>query len=187
MLTITLIVICAIFIGFCEYAAFAYGKPVFDTSVDPPVQTGGINALVLQNLPQNSPVAWVVACLYSLVVVFTYPLQIAPANNVLESYLFNGWEKSKKRQWCKNLSRMVVVFISCALTIGMYDFISELLEIASALTAIPMAFTLPALFHLGLVANTPCAKAIDIIFIVCSIGISLYVAVEGCLTLAKKL
>ena len=82
---------------------------------------------------------------------------------------------------------MVVVFISCALTIGMYDFISELLEIASALTAIPMAFTLPALFHLGLVANTPCAKAIDIIFIVCSIGISLYVAVEGCLTLAKKL
>ena len=74
LLTITLIVICAIFVAFCEYAAFAYGEPVYDTKVDPPKQTGGINALVLQNLPQNSPVAWVVACLYSLVVVFTYPL-----------------------------------------------------------------------------------------------------------------
>ena len=50
LLTVTLIIICVIFIAFCEYAAFAYGSPVFDTSV-PPVQTGGINPLVLQNLP----------------------------------------------------------------------------------------------------------------------------------------
>ena len=187
LLTITLIVICAIFVAFCEYAAFAYGEPVFDNTVEPPKQTGGINALVLQNLPQNSPVAWVVACLYSLVVVFTYPLQISPANNVLESYLFKGWEKSPKRQWCKNISRMVVVFVSCALTIGMYDYISELLEIASALTAIPMAFTLPALFHLKACARSCCAKAIDITFIIGSIVISIYVAVEGIMTFAKKL
>ena len=187
LLTVTLIVICVIFIAFCEYAAFAYGEPVFDTSVEPPVQTGGINALVLQNLPQNSPIAWVVACLYSLVVVFTYPLQISPANNVLESYLFGGWEKSPKRQWCKNLSRMMVVFVSCALTIGMYDYISELLEIASALTAIPMAFTLPALFHYKACARSGCAKAVDILFIIGSIVISLYVTVEGIMTFAKKL
>ena len=187
LLTVTLIVICVIFIAFCEYAAFAYGEPVFDTSVEPPIQTGGVNALVLQNLPQNSPVAWVVACLYSLVVVFTYPLQISPANNVLESYLFGGWEKSPKRQWCKNLSRMMVVFVSCALTIGMYDYISELLEIASALTAIPMAFTLPALFHYKACARSGCAKAIDILFIIGSIVISLYVTVEGIMTFAKKL
>ena len=186
LLTITLIFICVIFISFCEYAAFAYGEPIFNTAVDPPVQTGGVNALVLQNLPQNSPVAWTVACLYSLVVVFTFPLQIAPANNVLESYLFGGWEKSKKRQWGKNLSRMFIVFLACTLTIGMYDYISELLEIASALTAIPMAFTLPALFHLK-VAETKCQKAADIIFIIFSIVISLYVAVEGIITFVNKL
>ena len=183
LLTVTLIVICAIFISFCEYAAFAYGEPVFDAAG---VQTGGIDPLVLQNLPQNSPVSWVVACLYSLVVVFTYPLQISPANNVLESYLFKGWEKSPKRQWCKNLSRMMVVLVSCALTIGMYDFISELLEIASALTAIPMAFTLPALFHYK-VAKTTCSKVVDVLFIIGSILISLYVTVEGIMTLVKKL
>ena len=81
---------------------------------------------------------------------------------------------------------MMVVLVSCALTIGMYDFISELLEIASALTAIPMAFTLPALFHYK-VAKTTCSKVVDVLFIIGSILISLYVTVEGIMTLVKKL
>ena len=125
--------------------------------------------------------------LYSVVVVFTYPLQIGPANYVLESYLFNGWEKGMKRKWCKNLSRTLVVFASCALTISMYEFISELIEIAAALTAIPMAFTLPALFHLYKVADNPFAKAIDILFVVGSIGVSLFCAYNGTVTFIEKL
>ena len=173
LLTVTLCVICTIFIAFCEYAAFGYGS--------------NAHALILQNLPQNSWIAWLVAVLYSLVVVFTYPLQIGPANYVLESYLFNGWEKSAKRKWCKNLSRTLVVFASCVLTISMYEFISELLEIASALTAIPMAFTLPSLFHLGKVADSCFSKFIDILFIVCSILISLFCAYEGTVTFLNKL
>ena len=44
LLTVTLIVICAIFISFCEYAAFAYGEPIFDAAG---VQTSGIDPLVL--------------------------------------------------------------------------------------------------------------------------------------------
>ena len=106
---------------------------------------------------------------------------------MLESYLFNGWEKSAKRKWCKNLSRTMVVFASCLLTISMYEFISELLEIASALTAIPMAFTLPSLFHLGKVANSGFSKFVDLTFIVCSIGISLFCAYEGTKTFLDKL
>ena len=106
---------------------------------------------------------------------------------MLESYLFNGWEKSQKRKWCKNLSRTLVVFGSCLLTIAMYDFISELLEIASALTAIPMAFTLPSLFHFYKVADNACAKAIDLIFVVGSVGVSIFCAYNGTVTFIEKL
>jgi hypothetical protein len=125
--------------------------------------------------------------LYSLVVIFTYPLQIGPANFVLESYLFNGWEKSQKRKWCKNLSRSLVVFVTIALTISMYEFIFELIDIAAALTAVPMAFTLPALFHYGAVAESGCSKTLDLIIIVGSIGTSIFCAVNASITFVEKL
>ena len=130
-------------------------------------------------MPQNNIVTWITAVCYSLVVIFTYPLQIAPANNVLESYLFAGWPKSPKRQWGKNLSRMLVVFSTCVITVAMYDSISQLLEIASALTCVPMAFLLPAMFHLKECADTPCAKALDIIAMIVAVAIALYAATNG--------
>ena len=105
LLSVTLVFICIIFVAFCEYAAFAYGMPEYDADNK---YVKGLHPLVLQNLPQDSYVAWTIAVLYSVVVIFTYPLQIGPANFVLESYLFNGWEKSQKRKWCKNLSRSTI-------------------------------------------------------------------------------
>lgn len=118
--------------------------------------------------------------------MFTYPLQIAPANNVIESYIFSGWEKNKKRQCGKNVSRFIVVLFTCVVVVAMYDYISELIEIVAALTAIPMAFTLPPLFHLK-IADTTCKKVADIIFIIFSIGIALYCAYGGTETFLKKL
>ena len=172
------------FLGFCEFAAFAYGVPVFD---DQHTQISGITPLVLQNLPQNSPITWTVACLYSLVVIFTYPLQIAPANNVLESYITAGMPKSRKRQCIKNISRTFVVFVSCLITVAMYEYISELLEIVASISAIPMAFTLPPMFHLKVCADTMCKKAIDWIFIAFSVGIAIFCTYNGVVAFMKKL
>jgi len=180
----TLIVIFLIFVSFCEYAAFAYGEEELNAEG---LHIGGIQPLVLQDLPQNSVVTWVLACTYSVVVVFTYPLQIAPANNVLESYLFNGWEKGKKRQCGKNISRTVVVFLSCLVVVVLYDYISELLEIVAALTAIPMAFMLPPLFHLKLENISTCAKVADWLLVAFALTISVYCAYNGKVTLIEKL
>jgi amino acid permease len=119
--------------------------------------------------------------------VFTYPLQIAPANNVLESYLFGGWEKGKKRQCGKNISRTVVVFLSCLVVVVLYDYISELLEIVAALTAIPMAFMLPPLFHLKLENLSTCAKIADWLFIAFALITAVYCAYNGTVTLIEKL
>ena len=71
LLSGTLVVICLIFVAFCEYAAFAYGKPLKN---DDGMYISGLHPLVLQNLPQDSYVAWTIAVLYSVVVIFTYPL-----------------------------------------------------------------------------------------------------------------
>ena len=69
----------------------------------------------------------------------------------------------------------------------MYEFIFELIDIAAALTAVPMAFTLPALFHYASVADTGCSKTIDLIIIVGSIATSIFCAVNASITFIEKL
>ena len=69
----------------------------------------------------------------------------------------------------------------------MYEYIFELIDIAAALTAVPMAFTLPALFHYGAVAESGCSKTLDLIIIVGSIGTSIFCAVNATITFVEKL
>ena len=69
----------------------------------------------------------------------------------------------------------------------MYDFISELLEIASALTAVPMAFMLPPLFHLKACTTSKFDKIVNMVLIFGSIGLALFVTVVGVKDLLEKL
>jgi len=71
-----------------------------------------------------------------------------PASNVIESYLTKGWEKSKKRMWCKNVSRIIMISVTLIMALFVWTSISYFLELVGALTCAPLAFTLPALFHI---------------------------------------
>jgi len=77
--------------------------------------------------------------------------------------------------------------LSCLVVVAMYDYISELLEIVAALTAIPMAFMLPPLFHLKTENISTCQKILDYLFIIFALTISLYCAYSGTVTFIKKL
>jgi len=86
------ITICAMFIAFGEYCIFSYGN--YDAIANP----GGLeNPLIIDSLPAENPAVWMVKIFFSLNLIFSYPLMIAPANVVLESYLFGTWEKTRKR------------------------------------------------------------------------------------------
>merc|ERR1712151_389292 len=91
------------YVFFSEYMIFGYGAE----RVKEP--------LITASLPPKSIVTFGIKILFSIMLLFTYPLQIYPANNVIESYLTPGWPKSKKRQLVKNISRTVVVALSCLL------------------------------------------------------------------------
>ena len=59
--------------------------------------------------------------LFSFNLFFSYPLVIHPANIVIESWFFEKWPKTRKRQMCKNLSRTIVVALSCIVALAIYD------------------------------------------------------------------
>lgn len=160
--------ICVMYIVFSEYVLFAYGG----YTVDNP---GGISQpLIIDSLPPQQVLVWIIKVLFILNLVFSYPLTLYPANNVLESYLFGDWPKSKKRMWCKNLTRTITVFFTCFVGIYVWDNLDKLLSVIGALTCTPIAFTLPALFHYKASAKTRMQKNIDLILITLSVIIMVF-------------
>ena len=92
ILCLTVTFISLMYIAFSEYCVFAFGK------YDPVTNPGGLSTpLIIDNLPKDDWVVWIIKVLFCFNLVFSYPLVIAPANNVLESYLFAGWPKTRKR------------------------------------------------------------------------------------------
>ena len=69
----------------------------------------------------------------------------------------------------------------------MFDFIYELIDIAAAITAVPMAFTLPALFHFKAVADGPLSKGGDLLIIVGSVATSIFCAVNATMNFLEAL
>jgi len=85
VLVITVTFIAILYIVFTEYCVFAYG---IDKLEDP---------LITASLPQQNWITYIVKVMFSLNLVFSYPLVIHPANIVIEDWFFKGWPKTRKR------------------------------------------------------------------------------------------
>jgi len=140
----TVIFIGVIYIAFPETCFFAFGAADITTPI------------ITDSLPPQAWWTWVIKVLFSINLVISYPLIIHPANVVLESYLFGGWAKTRKRQMSKNISRTIIVIISCFIAIIVYDKLDKLLALTGAVTCTPIAFTFPALFHWRVCAESTC-------------------------------
>merc|ERR1712228_1092874 len=114
----------------------------------------GIQDLITDNLPRDV-IGYGIVMLFSLNLFFSFPLVLYPAHIVIETILYSGWEKTKKRQWSKNFTRTLLVGVAVVLTIGIGEKLNKFLSIAGALTCSPIAFTFPALFHYNSCADTP--------------------------------
>ena len=109
-------------------------------------------------MPLKNPATYILKILFSVNLLFSYPLVIHPANIVVESWLFGTWAKSRKRQMFKNLSRSIIVAVSCVVALTIYDKLDRFLSITGSLTCIPVAFIIPAALHLEVVAKQDNSK-----------------------------
>lgn len=53
----------------------------------------------------------------------------------------------------KNLSRSIIVGLSCVVALTIYDKLDRFLSITGSLTCIPVAFIIPAALHLEVIAK----------------------------------
>lgn len=168
ILTYVLLFIGTMYIAFSEFCIFAFGYDSIEAS-----------PLITSSLPQDAVFVWVVEILFALNLVFSYPLVIFPANIVIESYLFKGWAKTKKRQWCKNLWRTIMVALTIVIALSVYDSLDKFLSISGALTCSPIAFILPAMFHYKGCAETKGQKRCDIAIICLGTFVMFFCSIYG--------
>ena len=134
--------ICAFYIIFGEWENLAYGSSMVN------------NVLITDALPATSPMTYTLKSLYTVNLFFSYPMMMTPAVNLIEGFIFQAGQKpTTSRYWMQNLLRTCVVAFTIALALSVYSYISLFIEVISAATCSPLAFTLPALFHYKLISH----------------------------------
>lgn len=158
-----LLTVMLLYVSFGEYCLFIYGDLL---------QT----PLITDNLPKEGIVVYLIKILFSINLVFTYPLQLHPASTIIESYLFRGMNKSPKRMWLKNLSRTILVLFTVIFCLSLGNSLDKFISVLGSLACTPISFTLPCIFHLKLFANelTPRQRYIDYAIIALSLFIMVF-------------
>mmetsp|Transcript_4560 Transcript_4560/g.3065 ORF Transcript_4560/g.3065 Transcript_4560/m.3065 type:complete len:111 (-) Transcript_4560:89-421(-) len=106
---------------------------------------------------------------------------IYPANNVIESYLYKGWPKSRKRQMFKNLNRFLMVIFTVIVAIWLGPNLDKFLSVLGGMACAPIAFIFPALFH-SKVAETERQRKIDLVIVAVSIVLAIFSSFWGIYT-----
>ena len=130
-------------------------------------------------MPRKSPITWAVKLLYCAVVVLTFPLMVYPAQKVIDSHVTDKWQQSPKKMIVENITRTLLVIFACVVALSVWNDIPHLNGLAGAIACCPMAFTLPALFHLKLgLAKTRTQKILDVAMVIFSILITIFTTEE---------
>jgi proton-coupled amino acid transporter len=85
---------------------------------------------------------------------------------IVEHYVYKGVQQSSKRKWLKNTNRAILVFFTMFMGLYFEETIDRLTSVVGSLFLTPIAFILPATFHLKLVANDIKSYILDLFIII---------------------
>ena len=122
-----------------EFCYFVYGNDL-------------TRPLIMSNWDDSKWYVITLKILYCINLIFTYPLMLFPAFQVMEAYAFKGWRSGKKRMWGKNIFRSIIVIFTIVLAIWLDEKLDKFLALLGGFACAPIAFTLPCLFHYKLCA-----------------------------------
>jgi solute carrier family 36 (proton-coupled amino acid transporter) len=111
--------------------------------------------IVTEMLPADNIIVIIAKLCTVICVVLSYPIIICPTNLILEECTMSGMkQKSCKRTWLKNLSRFIVLASSIIVAICLAEKIDKFLGLLGALLCSTLAFIIPTMLHLKVIAKT---------------------------------
>lgn len=131
---------------------------------------------IISNFPQDSKLVNAVQFLYSMAVLFGNPVQLFPALRIIEGKLFGhlSGKKDMVTKWKKNAFRTALVGICIGIAIAGANNLDRFVALIGSFACVPLVYIYPPLLHYKGVAESPLAKAGDIVFMVVGIGMMIY-------------
>ena len=135
----------------------------------PYVYFSGFQHVVMQDIiTMDLPLVWwnyLINGLYSLSLVFSYPLMLFPAVNIIEKWLLDlnylpsltvlvGKDENRKQIWSRNVVRTGIVFITLLVAIVGSEQINNFVSLIGCFACTPLAFIYPCLFHMYIIPRT---------------------------------
>ena len=144
--------LCFVYVTMATYCVSSYGE-----TLTTPLITDKLGASLF---------SWIVRILFCVNVMASFPFILLPVHLIFENALYHDWPKTRQRQMLKNLNRSLLVVIIVAITIALKHKLDQFVSLLGALTCAPIAFILPALFHLKACPQNIWTKAMNISIIV---------------------
>lgn len=150
-----------LYVGYAFYCFLAYGSLLS-------------TPLIVDNLPQTNAVFFF-KLIYCVNLIITYPLMLNISNDVIEGWLFGKRRMSnRKRYILENISRSLLAALTVIVALLADDKLGDFLSLLGAFACIPIAFTLPTLFHYRICAFSKFDKVVDISMIAISILMAIF-------------
>ncbi|CAI2370691.1 unnamed protein product [Moneuplotes crassus] len=163
VMVISLCIFMAIVLAFGFSNYFSYGDKILRDSI-----------IITKALPQDNIILHFIRMVYFLCLFITAPLMLYPSNTIVESYLFRKNDKNN-HYWHTNITRTIIIILITFIAVYFEETLDRLMSIVGSLTCTPVAFTLPAIIHLKLVAKTKTQITLDIFLITLSCFILTFV------------
>ena len=173
ILGLVFVVLCTIYVFFGLFTYFVFGPE-------------GLTApMITEEIPRDTIVV-VTELFFILNLMITYPLVLHPANMVIESVLFRGWPKSRKRTWFKNVLRAFIVAGTVGIGLGLRETLDKLMSVVGSLSCAPIAFIFPTMFHYKLLAQTRSEKIKDIAIAALGVFLMVFITIYTLVTWNKS-
>ena len=106
-------------------------------------------------LPFDQTLVRIMTIMLILFLIFTYPIYIYPFNTAFEKYTIDKLIKtnSNTKYWVKNITRLILCISVAYMGIELQNEIDWFLGFVGAVLCAPLAFIIPCLCHLKLLAK----------------------------------
>ena len=150
--------LCTVYVIFSFICFYAWGSNLTE-------------AVVTQMLPADNVYVEIMSVLFSINLLFSYPLTIFVTNQTLAAFIFGTSEderlgyhhESTWHFWKLNILRSGVLLAGIIVTICVAGVLDRMISIMGVLLGMSNVLFMPALCHYRLLAETQRAKTIDIV------------------------